>query len=515
MLRKIRIILAAIFFIGITLLFVGIGGQWWGWMARLQFLPSLFALNAAVIVGILLLTILFGRVYCSIICPMGVFQDIIISLRRFIGRLRTNSQARRFRRLKAKGAALPKPKTYAKKFNFVKEHVWVRYPVLAAAILSVIFSSQFFISLIAPYSAYGRIVRSIAGLGKGQSIAPALLITAGITLVVIFICAWVWGREYCNTICPVGTTLSLFSRFSLFRPVIDESKCVACGRCYHNCKASCIDGKAHSIDYTRCIDCFDCINTCSEGAIKYRFVALKPADYNINNSASRHAAEVSIPKADASITAADNVDAGRRNFIITTAVLVGTGIMAQAQNKRLDGGLAAVIDKKSPVRGERLVPYGAVSVKHFYDRCTGCQLCVAVCPNGVLRASSDLGHFLQPEMGYEKGYCRPECTECSHVCPSGAILPISKEEKHLTAIGIASVDYSMCLAATGKASCGNCSRHCNSGAIRMVFSDKFGHPVPIVAEEQCIGCGAGENLCPSRPISAITGNGIPVHHKKS
>lgn len=462
MLRKTRIILASVFLIGITLLLVGIGQQWWGWMAKLQFLPSCLALNTAVIVGITVLTLLFGRIYCSVICPLGVFQDFVIWLRRKLGK---------------------------KKFTFNKEHKIARYIVLALFVAAIVAGIQVFVALIAPYSAYGRIVGGIVGLTKGTA-APILLITAGVTLVAIFLCAWFWGRAYCNTVCPVGTVLSLFSRFSLFRIKIDESKCVSCGKCGKECKASCIDSANRSIDYSRCVDCFDCIKNCKTGAIKFGFAygkkAAAPADE-------------------------DKADAGRRQFILTTALLGGAAISASAQEKHLDGGLADVTPKENPERAERLVPFGAQSVESFYDHCTACQLCVSACPNGVLRPSTDLKHLLQPQMGYENGYCRPECTACSQVCPSGAILPITKEEKLVTHIGLAQVNLELCLAAKGEATCGNCSRHCPTGAIRMVRSNGR-RMVPVVSEEVCIGCGACENLCPSRPISAITVNGLSVHH---
>jgi hypothetical protein len=187
MLRKIRIALATLFFVGITLLFVGIGQTWWGWMAKLQFLPSALALNFAMIAFLLLLTFAFGRVYCSVICPMGVFQDFILWIRRAGGK-----------RLKKR-----------KDFSYVREHVWVRYGTLVLAIISLFVSGQMLIAFIAPYSAYGRMVRSVTG---GALTLP-LLLTGLVTLVVIVLCAWLWGREYCNTICPVGTTLSLVSRF--------------------------------------------------------------------------------------------------------------------------------------------------------------------------------------------------------------------------------------------------------------------------------------------------------------
>ena len=265
MLRKIRIALAAFFFVGITLLFVGIGQDWLGWMAKLQFLPSALALNLVVVGVILLANFLFGRVYCSTICPMGVFQDLVIWLRRTVGQWRQNAQTRRLQRLKESGSTeKPKVKQYLKRFGYVKEHRWVRYGVLVLSLVSIFVSGQMLIALIAPYSAYGRVVRSIVGVASG-SIALPLLVTGLVTLVVIACCAWLWGREYCNTICPVGTTLSLVSRFALFRPTIDTSKCTNCGRCGRGCKASCIDTVNHQIDYSRCVGCFDCLDNCTEG----------------------------------------------------------------------------------------------------------------------------------------------------------------------------------------------------------------------------------------------------------
>lgn len=469
MLRKIRIAAAALFFAGITLLFVGIGHQWWGWMAKLQFLPSCMALNFAAIAFVLLLTLVFGRIYCSVICPMGVFQDLVIRVHKLLS-----------------------PKGRKPKRHFVKEPRIVRYGVLALVIVTALTFSQLLLTVLAPYSAYGRMVRSIVGLSRGESLAPALLITAAATLVVICVCAWIWGRGWCNTVCPVGSVLGLVSRFSLFKVSIDQSQCVSCRKCEKGCKSSCIDIDTHTIDHSRCVDCFDCLDSCPKGGIKFRF---------------------SLPRKAKTVPVTESVDKGRRAFMATTA-LVGGSLALGAQNKRLDGGLADVIDKTSPERSERLIPFGAESVKDFYDRCTACQLCVSNCPNGVLRPSTDIGHFLQPQMGYEKGWCRPECTTCSQVCPAGAIRPLKAEEKLTHKIGTAKVNLSLCLAAKDEAGCGNCSRHCPVGAVRMVKTDGYHRSIPVVAEAQCIGCGACEYLCPARPISAITVDGISVHIKK-
>lgn len=552
MLRKIRIALALVFAAGITLLFCGIGSEWWGWMAGLQFLPSCLALNFGAIALILLLTFVFGRLYCSVICPLGVYQDIVVFLRRSYGRIADRRRAAKLKAMKDKGLKPTSVKpSAAKVYGYKKEHKAVRYAVLAFALVCAFTSLQFLLALIAPYSAYGRMIHAAAGLFGADGVGTPLAITAAVTFAVITFLAWKRGRAYCNTICPVGTTLSLVSRFSLFRPVIDESKCIACGRCYKRCKAGCIDGQAHRIDYSRCLVCFDCLDNCTEGALKYRFVGLRGAGMGpISGSApgkggtpdkpgkggakdpahrdgtgsgksaegatgspDRGSAVTGSGRAGSSASAAP-ADSSRRAFL-TTAAVAGAALTLGAQNKRLDGGLAPVIDKQAPARSERLVPPGALSVRSFYDRCTACQLCVSNCPGGVLRPSTDLGHFLQPQMGYENGYCRPECTKCGELCPAGAISPISREEKTTVKIGTARVDFELCFAANGKENCGNCARHCPSGAIRMVDRHSDGRRIPVVSEEQCTGCGACEFLCPSRPISAITVDGLSIHRTKT
>ena len=473
MLRKIRIILAAVVFVGITLLLNGIGRGWWGWTAKLQLLPATLRLigsaalgNIAVVLGILLVTLLAGRIYCSVVCPLGIFQDIVIWLRRTLGKF---------------------IKPLRKRFKFNKERRWVRYPVAALVIGCIIADLQLVVALIDPYSAYGRMVKSIVGGGP----AP-LLIAAGVTFLVIFLCAWIWGRAWCNTICPVGTILGCVSKFQLYGVKVDHDKCVKCGLCSHTCKSSCIEEGTLKIDYSRCVDCFDCIDACKKGALS--FGRTKEIPEQVGNDGK-------IIK-----------DNGRRQFLATGALLVGTGIAASAQNMKLDGGLAHVEPKTARERDPRLVPPGAGSAKSFYDKCTACQLCVQNCPNKVLRPSTDLEHFLQPQMGYENGFCRPECTACSEVCPSGAIVKIDRDAKTLIRIGTAVVNPFICLAAKGEEHCGNCARHCPTGAIQMVEVD--GVRRPVVAEEQCIGCGKCEYLCPVRPESAISVKGLQTHINK-
>ena len=206
------------------------------------------------------------------------------------------------------------------------------------------------------------------------------------------------------------------------------------------------------------------------------------------------------------------VDNTRRSFLsVLTLFAASSALKAQ---EKVDGGLAVIEDKKIPDRQTPIVPPGAKSIRNFTQHCTACQLCVSVCPNQVLRPSGKLSSLMQPEMSYELGYCRPECTKCSEVCPAGAIHTITTADKSATQIGHAVWIQKNCIVLTDDVNCGNCARHCPTQAIQMIplnAEDPNSRLIPAVNTERCIGCGACENLCPARPFSAIYVEGHEMH----
>ena len=489
MLRKIRIILATLFFSGITLLFLDFTGTahiWLGWMAKVQFLPAVLALNVAVVVALVVLTLIFGRIYCSVICPLGIFQD----LTGWLGKKRKKNR-----------------------YGYSKALSWLRYTSLGVFIAALVGGVGSLWQLLAPYSAYGRMVTMLLqplykwgnnGLAaiaermdsyafyRVEVLMPSFGVVAAIaalTFIVLAALAWRNGRTYCNTICPVGTVLSFLARFSLLKIRFDAEKCKNCSLCAKNCKASCIDFKNHKIDYSRCVVCGDCIGKCNFNALRYSFPS-------------------------SPLEKSGKKDSSRRSFLMGSALLA-TAALAQ-EKKKVDGGLAVIKEKAIPERQTPLCPPGSMSAQNLADHCSGCQLCVSECPNDVLRPSTDLMHLMTPTMSYESGYCRPECTRCSTVCPTGAIKPITPVEKSAIQIGHAVWVKKNCIILSDGVNCGNCARHCPTGAIEMVQADPENDEspfVPAVNEATCIGCGACENLCPARPFPAIYVEGHEVHRE--
>ena len=235
MLRKVRITLAAIFFVGLALLFLDFTGtahRWMAWMAKAQALEAVLALNVVVIVALVVLTLIFGRIYCSVICPLGILQDIF----GWLGK-----------------------KAKKNRYTYSPELRWLRYAMLVVMVVALLAGIGSLFQLLAPYSAFGRIMTAIfqplwqLGNNVLASIAERVdsytfysvdvwvkslpvLIIAIATLLLLAVLAWRGGRTYCNTICPVGTVLSFISRFSWLKIRFDADKCKNCSLCTKNCK---------------------------------------------------------------------------------------------------------------------------------------------------------------------------------------------------------------------------------------------------------------------------------------
>ena len=520
MLRKIRTCLGLVMLVGITLLFLDVTGAlhtWLGWMAHIQFLPAVLSLNLLIVAALVVLTLLLGRIYCSVICPLGLYQDAVAWISR-----RVNKR---------------------KHYSYSPGLTWLRIAMLVIFIAALVAGIGTVVALLAPYSSFGRMVVNLLApfyrWGNNLLAAaaehvdsytfysvdvwmrslPAFLVALA-TAVIIGILAWRNGRTYCNTICPVGTVLGFLSRFSIVRVRMDADKCRNCGKCARSCKASCIDVKNHRVDYSRCVACGDCLDQCNFDALHYCVKLPQPTTPSASDNATAKKETATTEKATAATekaTAATEkataaTDEGRRAFITIAAAAAGGAALAQTSSK-FDGGLAPIIDKVRPERLTPLAPPGAISLANLQSHCTACQLCVAQCPNNVLVPSTDALHLMIPTMTYERGYCRPECNRCSQVCPTGAIRPIDKALKSSTQIGHAVWVKKNCVVLTDGVSCGNCATHCPSGAITMIPYTHEGNEVmiPAVNVERCIGCGACEHLCPARPFSAIYVEGHDKH----
>ena len=480
MLKKIRVAAAILVLAFLTFCFIDFAGIITDpLLQKIQFGPALMSLSIITLVALAALTLLFGRIYCSVICPLGILQDVF------------NWMSKKFNK--------------KKKYGFKPESKIARYGILAALIIAWICGFSVMVSLVEPYSAFGRIATQVLKplymLGNnllalisektGSYLfyhnavmirSMASFVTALITLLLIAVISFMRGRTWCNVICPVGTILGLLSRFSLFKVRIDTGKCNHCTACSRKCKSYCIDSKNQQIDYSRCVDCFDCLDTCKQKALYYG-LKKEPSP-----------APVKRPQNDAP------VDASRRDFLKSSLAVAAVAPQVAMAKK---SGIA--LFQPTPAS-----PPGSLSHKNLMQHCTACHLCISKCPSKVLKPATmeyGLAGFMQPVMKFDQGFCNYNCTVCSDVCPAGAIKHVTLEEKHQIQPGHVVFRTDVCVVHNKRTSCGACAEHCPTQAVHMVpWEDGLTHPE--ISTELCLGCGGCEFIC---PVHAIYVEGNPEH----
>ncbi len=484
MLRKLRITLSLTMATMLTLNLVDISNvmpSWFSQIARFQFLPALLSLNLFAIIFLALLTFVFGRVYCSSICPFGLYQDVVSWLSKKINK--------------------------KKRFRFSKALTAMRWVFVSITLTAFLSGFTVLLGLLDPYSIYSRFAVHILkpGYALGNNLASLIfssfenqsftkvsiyllslssLIIAISTSVIVGYLAWMNGRVYCNTVCPVGTVLGLISKASLLKIRINESLCNSCGACGRNCKATCINTKEHKIDYSRCINCFDCLEVCSKSAINYNYSFRLP----VKNSKKA-------------------VNASRRRF------MMALGVSGLAASKLLADKLPQVGDSKKIARKAPITPPGSKSAENLLQKCTSCHLCVSKCPTNIIKPAFlqyGIAGMMQPTLSFENDYCTYECTVCSNVCPSGALLPLTVEQKTTNQLGEVQFVLTNCIVFTDNEDCGKCASFCPTKAVYMV-DYKNGLSIPEVNTTLCVGCGACECNCPATPYKAIHVEGVKQH----
>ena len=483
-LKRIRVIISLIAFISISFLFIDpwniIPSSVSVFIVSSQLIPTLlkifnysgtFLIALIIILG---LTITFGRVYCSTLCPLGTLQDIIIYIKKKIKR--------------------------NKIFQYTKPSYIFHYSIFIAAVIFTIGGSLTFLNLSEPFSNFGRIMTStvepIITIVNNlfakvlsqfnsyalytiplRSIEIGVLISALLFLSLIVYMSYNYGRLFCNSLCPAGALLGIISRVSMFKIVIDKNSCNNCGACEKVCKANCIDSETKQLDFAACVGCFNCIKSCPmEGIVYSNKSRLRTKDFF-------------------------EFDPLRRKlFKEIVAPAIGLTLTSFKLMDSTDVKSGYDVNKKKPI-----CPPGSISVEHFSNLCTACHLCVSACPTQVLTPSLveyGLNGIFQPRMDYSASYCNYDCNVCSQICPSGAIVPVDIESKKLIQIGKSVFVKEDCVVVTKKKDCAACSEHCPTKAVYMVpYEGNL--KIPEQNNDLCIGCGACEHACPTTPRKAI------------
>ena len=440
--------------------------------------------------SILVITLLFGRMFCSFICPMGTIHHIAGSVK----------PAR-------KGAAMVQAN---QKFPGQRVKYFVLILLLAGSILGLNIAglldpiALLFRSIaLALLPAIGAALRSFfdalaisdfrmlsmlsyAGevlvspvFGFDNQAYQTGWIIGGLFLVILFLNR-IRPRFWCRTLCPLGAVLGVFSRFSILKLQKYPDKCIDCNLCTHHCQGAASPKPGENWETAECLTCFNCQNVCPEDALAFKV----KIDFKPNRQP----------------------DIGKRALL--GGLLAGISLPYLG---RLDGRLDKISDP-------RLIrPPGSIPEKKFLELCQRCGLCMKICPTNVINptlAEAGMSGFWTPHLIMTQGYCEYTCTLCGSVCPTGAISDISVKEKigQPVKIGSAYIDRGRCLPWSGNVPCIVCQEVCPTSPKAIYLKDdvvaapagkQLQVQLPHVDLRQCVGCGICENKCPVRGLPAI------------
>lgn len=441
-------------------------------LAKKTFISILWP--AFIIIGI---TLLFGRFFCSWVCPLGTLID---GSGHFIKPGKTRAQ-------------LP----------------YLKYVILIVVLICACFGVQV-LGFVDPFSLLVRgmvftidpMFNYLVSLGfdsiytMGPSVFSDvteafyewlkafvlpfkqsffdLSVFSFLLLVVIFLLEFAGKRFWCKSLCPLGGLLALISRGSVFKRMPAKS-CKHCGSCETQCRMDAFDTD-HTFMFEECNLCMDCLAFCPDQITDFKF------------SFPRHHSQINM---------------NRRQLF--TAGLAGLILPALSRT--------SAVSKR--IGDELIRPPGALTEIDFLASCVRCGECMKICINNALQPVSfekGLEGVFTPKLVPRIGYCEFNCTLCTQVCPTGALEKLDMKQKHDFVIGKAYFDTDRCLVYARKKSCIVCEEHCPTHDKAIKFSpvmtlDDDGNSIvlkqPYVKEELCIGCGICENICPVAGSSAI------------
>ncbi len=421
------------------------------------------ALSLLVIIG----TLVFGRFFCSWICPMGILNQWLSHLfnkRRPVDDYKVNAY---------------------RPLHRLKYYILVFLLVLAAAgsLQIGIFDPIVFITRSFSVSLIPAI-----NFWSGEFYLKQPLFSGGVLIAVLFLAVLFANRFltrfWCRALCPLGALLGLLAGRSLLRIRRDVEKCTDCRKCLQYCHGGC--DPHMELRVSECLVCMNCIESCPEGAIHY-----------------------GLPGRDSSVHAP--LDVNRRRLVESAAA----GFI-------LFPMLGSVVNARTAPQSRVIRPPGSLAEGEFIRRCIRCGECMRVCPTNVIQPTlleAGFEGLWTPVLMNKIGYCEFNCVLCSQVCPTGAIVPLSPAKKVGAApfkepvkIGTAFHDRGRCLPWAMNTDCIVCEEVCprSPKAIWFETVEKKGKDgktirlkLPHVDPRLCVGCGICENKCPVHDLPAV------------
>jgi MauM/NapG family ferredoxin protein len=443
------------------------------WISARTMVPGLWLAGA-----ILALTLILGRFFCAMVCPMGTTLD---AAERLVGAGRHRKNSGR----KLPGGLL-RIKYQVLAFILASALLGVSLVFLASPMAWV---TRFYALILYPVlclatdvalGALGPVADTLdlPALAYAQVPTPrfALQWFTVLFMAALFGASFLAPRFWCRYLCPAGAMFAVFSAKPLVRRRVSDA-CTDCGICRQNCPMAAIGENPSVTDHRECITCLTCVNVCPADAV--RFALAGPNGF--------------VPDPGTG----DN----RRAFMAAGLAGAATAMVS----------LTGLHQHRRPGPGQMgdpilIRPPGAVPEKDFLAMCIRCGQCMKACPTNTLQPialNAGLTGFFSPVMTPRRGPCEPKCNVCGRVCPTEALRPLALEEKTWAKVGTAHVLRHKCLAWEWDRKCLVCDEVCPFDAIELRQVPGLIVAVPFVTETRCAGCGFCQHHCPVAPASAI------------
>ncbi len=428
---------------------------------------------------LLALTFFLGRLFCGYLCPMGAtidFSDRFLRKGKKLGKSNSFEASDSFRSLKYMFLAGVLGTTLlgvSSLFLFSPLSIITRFYSLVIYPLAVMVS-DLALSVGQPlFSSLGLDRLSLVYFDTPR-FATNLFVAC--LAVGIFALGLVKPRFWCRNLCPAGALFALCSKKPLFRRRVSEA-CTGCSRCLRACPMGAIGEDYVTTAHTECITCLKCREVCPEGAISF---------------SARGRDRSPVPE----------FSVGRRTVLTAGAAGVAAAAVAMTNLTYLHAG-----EEPKPLRSSTLVrPPGALPEVQFQERCVRCGECMKACLTNTLQPvwfEAGLTGLWSPRITPRAGACEQGCNVCGHVCPTGALRPLTLGDKKFAKIGTAIIDKSRCLAWEQNKKCLVCDEICPYNAISSQFAPDHTVTVPVIDENKCNGCGYCEFRCPLTGEAAI------------
>ena len=430
----------------------------------------------------LALTVAFGRVWCSWVCPMGSILDWVPSHRVRKDKLAKLDIPSYWRQVKyfllfvILVAAL-----FGSLTLIFLDPITLLFRSIASAVLPglslIIEGAETLFYGIAPLR---PAVEWFDGLVRGWLVTgqdffwPNILIL--FVFVVVLVLNAIRSRFWCRYLCPLGGLLALVSRLARVRHKVDEAKCVSCKCCAVFCHTGAIDPeKKFAASAAECTTCMECVGICPTKAISF--------------------------SGQSGLAPSQRYDPSRRQFLASLGLAV------------VGAALLRFIPVFGGKKSQAVIRPPGTSEEQLLNQCIRCGECVKVCPTGSIQPiSSTEGweNLWTPALMMRKGYCDYSCNSCGQVCPTDAIPKLALEQKRRTVLGRAVIDQNICIPWAEGLECGVCEEVCPIPGKAITLKGGGGGKGqraatrrPEVVESSCIGCGICETQCPVAGVSAI------------